>query len=145
MRALIGALGAGGRSAGWLATAITLCAGGLLVASGAIHLHLWSTGYSQIATIGPLFLMQGIVSIVLGLAAVAFRRVWVMLIGFAMACGTIGGFLLSVNVGLFGFQDSWGVPSATAAFVVEVVAAALFAGAAALTFARTRRRRVAAR
>jgi hypothetical protein len=124
-----------------LATVLTLCAGGLLIASGAIHLHLWSSGYSQIATIGPLFLMQGIVSIVLGLAAAAFRRAWAMLIGFAMACGTIAGFLLSVNIGLFGFQDTWDAADAKTAFVVEVISAALFAIAAVLAIARNLPRR----
>jgi hypothetical protein len=41
------------------------------------------------------------------------------------------GFLLSVNVGLLGFQDSWSAPFATTAFTDEAVGVVvLFAAAA---------------
>lgn len=97
----------------------------LLVWSGIIHLHLWATGYRQIATIGPLFLVQGIVGLVLAVVIALFRRLVLLLSGAAFALGTIGGLLLSVHVGLFGFRDSLSAPFAVESLVVEAVAGAV--------------------
>jgi hypothetical protein len=125
-------LTAGGRNAGWFATLVILAAAALLIVSGVIHLHLWDTGYSQIPTIGPLFLFQGIAAIVIGAGAALFRRAWLVVPSFAMAVATLGGFLITVNWGLFGFQDTWSAPYATTAFEVEVASGALFGLAAVL-------------
>jgi hypothetical protein len=53
--------------------------GGLLIATGAIHLDLYLTGYSSIPTIGWLFLLQviaafGLGAAVLGVGAGCLRR-----------------------------------------------------------------------
>jgi hypothetical protein len=117
-------------------TATVLCVAGavLLVVSAVIHLHLWSTGYRHIPTIGPLFLLQGIVGIALALLVAGTRRGWAALIGAGFAASTIGGLVLSVEVGLFGFKDSITAPDATLSLVVEsaavlVLAAAVLVGA----------------
>ena len=104
--------------------ATLLCGAGsaLLIASAAIHLHLWSTGYDQIPTIGPLFLVQGIAGIVVALLVAISRHFLVALAGALFAAGTIGGFLVSVEFGLFGFQDSLSAPYATMSLVVESAA-----------------------
>ncbi len=96
---------------------------GLLIWSAVIHLHLWSTGYRHIATIGPLFLLQGVLGIVLAVGIAVVRRPLALAAGALFAVGTIGGLLLSVNVGLFGFQDSLSAPFAVQSLVVEIVAA----------------------
>ena len=107
-----------------------------LVLSAVIHIHLWSQSYQHIPTIGPLFLIQGIAGIGLAITVSVFRHL-VILIGAALfAISTIGGLLLSVYVGLFGFQDSLGAPYATMSLVFEAVAFAVLAGAALLTVAR---------
>ena len=101
--------------------------GGLLVWSAAIHYHLWSEpdGYRSIATIGPLFLLQSIAGLVIGVGIVVVRRLWAALLGIGFAASTVAGFLISVTHGLFGFQDSWLAPFATQAFAIEVGAAGL--------------------
>jgi hypothetical protein len=105
----------------------------LLVASAVIHLHLWSQGYQHISTIGPLFLIQGIAGIIIAIGVAVFRR-FVVLTGAAIfAIGTIGGLLISVYVGLFGFQDSLSAPFATASLVIEAVAFVALVSAASLT------------
>jgi len=91
--------------------------------SASVHLHLWVDGYSGIATIGPLFLLQAISGYVLAVAILVLRRPVVALAGAGFLLATMAGFLLSVNVGLFGFQDSWSAPWATTAFAVEGVGA----------------------
>lgn len=96
---------------------------GLLVWSAVIHLHLWSAGYRHIPTIGPLFLLQGVLGIVLAVGIAVVRHPLALVAGALFAVGTIGGLLLSVNVGLFGFQDSLSAPFAVQSLVVEIVAA----------------------
>jgi predicted lipoprotein with Yx(FWY)xxD motif len=87
---------------------------GLLIATAAIHLDLYLTGYRTIPTIGWLFLLQVIAAFGLGLAVLAIpRRLAAVLpatrlaaaagAGFALA--TLGGYLLSVWIGLFGFKE----------------------------------------
>ena len=108
------------KSTGWVATAAYVVGGLLLVCSAYIHVRLWkSEGYRHIPTIGPLFIVQSIVGMVIGVAVVAVRRVWVAVLGAGFAVSTMAGFLLSVEVGLFGFQDTWSAPFAKEAFLIE--------------------------
>jgi hypothetical protein len=119
------------------ATAAFALGGGLLVWSGAIHYHLWSEpdGYRSIATIGPLFLLQSIAGIVIGVGVAVVRRLWAALLGIGFAAATVAGFLVSVTHGLFGFKESWLAPFATQAFAIEVVAAGLLVIAGVLCLA----------
>jgi hypothetical protein len=93
--------------------------------SASIHLHLWLDGYSAIATIGPLFLLQAISGYGLALALVAFRRLLVAVAGAGFLIATLVAFMLSVNGGLFGFEEQWSAPFATVAFVDEALGAAV--------------------
>ena len=88
--------------------------------------------YRSIPTIGPLFLLQSIAGLVIGIGAVVVRRLWAAIIGLGFALSTIAGFLLSVGVGLFGFKDSWLAPFAKESFTIEILAAAVFIAAATL-------------
>lgn len=110
-----------------------------LILSATIHLHLWSQSYRHIPTIGPLFVIQGISGIVLAITISIFRRLVILIGGALFAIGTIGGLLLSVYVGLFGFQDSLSAPYAGMSLVIEAIAFAALAGAAVLTVARVPR------
>jgi len=116
------------------ATAAYTLGGLLLIWSAGIHFHLWSEtdGYRSIPTIGPLFLMQSIAALAIGVGVVAVRRVWAAVIGIGFALATIAGFLLSVARGLFGFKDSWLAPFAQEAFTVEILAAVVLTAAAVL-------------
>ncbi len=105
----------------------------LLVLSAVIHLHLWSQSYRHIPTIGPLFLIQGIVGIALAALVAVFRRLLVFAGAALFAIGTIGGLLLSVYVGLFGFQDSLSAPYAVTSLILEAIAFVVLGAAAALT------------
>jgi hypothetical protein len=69
--ALRGPAGLASPAARWAVTALAMAGAGLLVWSGVIHLQLWSDGYRGISVIGPLFLIQGIASIVLAVALAA--------------------------------------------------------------------------
>jgi predicted lipoprotein with Yx(FWY)xxD motif len=108
---------------------------GLLIATAAIHLDLYLTGYRTIPTIGWLFLLQVIAAFGLGLAvlaipsrfAIASRLAAAAGAGFALA--TLGGYLLSVWTGLFGFKEVR-TTAGIVAGVVEVVAFVVLAALA---------------
>ncbi|HEX5113979.1 MAG TPA: hypothetical protein VFW65_02155 [Pseudonocardiaceae bacterium] len=78
---------------------------GLLIASAGVHLDLYVTGYRTIPTIGWLFLVQVIVGLVLGLAVLVSGRRLVAAAGALFALATLGGFLITVQFGLFGFRE----------------------------------------
>jgi hypothetical protein len=106
-------------------------AGALLVAlSALIHLHLWSTGYRQIHIIGPLFLLQAIAGLVVAAAVAASRHYLMALAGALFVAGTIAGLVISVEVGLFGFRDSFSAPYAINSVIVEALAVVVLASAA---------------
>jgi predicted lipoprotein with Yx(FWY)xxD motif len=119
---------------------------GLLIAAGAIHLDLYLTGYRTIPTIGWLFLLQVIAAFGLGLAVLAIglrpvvglrsviagRVAAAAGAGFALA--TLGGYLLSIWTGLFGFKEV----RTTAGLVAGLIDVAAFAVLAALALAPAR-------
>ncbi len=103
----------------------------LLAATAAIHLDLYLTGYNTIPTIGWLFLLQIIAAFLLALtvAVTGDRLVAALAAGFAIA--TLGGYLLSMWIGLFGFKEVRTTAGVVAA-VIEVAAFAVLAGLALL-------------
>ena len=124
------------RIARWTVLALTATGAGFLVWSGVIHLELWSDGYKDISVIGPLFLVQGIASIALAAAIVAFRWLALLVAGAVAGVSTAVGLLLTVYVGLFGYTESLTVPYATLSLAVEFTAAfVLLAGAVLLALA----------
>jgi predicted lipoprotein with Yx(FWY)xxD motif len=108
---------------------------GLLIATAAIHLDLYLTGYRTIPTIGWLFLLQVIAAFGLGLAVLAIPSRLVIASRLAAAAGagfalaTLGGYLLSVWTGLFGFKEVR-TTAGIVAGVVEVVAFVVLAALA---------------
>jgi len=78
---------------------------GLLIAIAAIHLDLYLTGYNTIPTIGPLFLFQVVVAFALGGLTLVTRSRLVAAAGALFALSTLGGYLLTVQFGLFGFRE----------------------------------------
>lgn len=117
---------------------------GLLAWMGWIHLHLWSEGYKHIGTIGPLFMANfvGATAVALVLLSVPRRDLvaGAAAAGAGLAIGTLGGLALSINVGLFGFTDSWNAPFAHLSLAVEVAAAVVLLATAAGAALKPRRR-----
>jgi len=117
-----------------LRTLLRLAGAGLLAATAAIHLDLYLTGYRSIPTIGWLFLLQVIAAFALAAAvlATAFARGdglvprLVAAAGAGFAVATLGGYLLSLWIGLFGFKEVR-TTAGTVAGVIEVAAFAVLA------------------
>jgi predicted lipoprotein with Yx(FWY)xxD motif len=104
---------------------------GLLAATGAIHLDLYLTGYRSIPVIGWLFLLQVITAFGLAVAVLATGSRLLAAVGAGFALATLGGYLLSIWVGLFGFQEI----RTTAGIVAGVIEVAVFAALAAFAAA----------
>jgi hypothetical protein len=94
----------------------------LIMASAAIHLHLWATGYRHIGTIGPLFFAQGAVGILLAIVIALVRRIFVALVGALFSLASVVGLLLASHGGLFGYRTTMSVPWAKTALAIEIAA-----------------------
>jgi predicted lipoprotein with Yx(FWY)xxD motif len=108
---------------GLLRPALRVAGAGLLAADASIHLDLYVTGFKNIPTIGWLFLFQVIAGF--GLAAVVLatgNRVAAAL-GAGFVVSTLGGYLLAIWVGLFGFTEV----RTTAGIVAGILEVAAFA------------------
>jgi hypothetical protein len=113
---------------------------GLLVWMGGIHLHLWSTGYKHLPTIGTLFILNFVGAVVLAAAVLVSPRRFLALpsaAGALMAAATLVSLAISINVGLFGFTDFLDAPFVRLSIWVEsaafLVLGATTAGAVMLT------------
>src|SRR5580692_11673125 len=137
-----GAAGQAGREhrkppGGWPRAVERVVGSGLLIATAAIHLDLYLTGYRTIPTIGWLFLLQVIAAFGLGLAVLVIPSRLVLpgrlaaAAGAGFALATLAGYLLSVWIGLFGFKEV----RTTAGIVAGVVEVAAFVVLAALALA----------
>ena len=120
---------------GWPTVVLRVVGSGLLIVTAAIHLDLYLAGYRTIPTIGWLFLLQVIAAFGLGLAVLAIPRRLVIPSRLAAAAGAgfalaiLGGYLLSVWIGLFGFKEVR-TGAGIAAGLVEVAAFAVLAALA---------------
>ena len=104
-------------------TGLRVAGAALLVATAGIHLDLYLTGYRSIPTIGWLFLLQVIAAFVLALAVLVSGSRLAAAAGAGFALSTLGGYLLSVWIGLFGFKEV----RTTAGIVAGVIEVAAFA------------------
>ena len=111
------------RSVGWLRPALRIAGAGLLTATAAIHLDLYLTGFKNIPTIGWLFLLQVITGFALAVLVLATGNQAVAALGAGFAVATLGGYLLSIWFGLFGFKEV----RTTAGIVAGIIEVAAFA------------------
>jgi plastocyanin len=94
----------------------------LLAVTAGIHLDLYLTSYRHIPTIGWLFLLQIIAAVLLAIAVVVVPGPLAPAAGAGFAISTLGGYLLTLWVGLFGFQEV----RTTAGLVAGLVEVAAF-------------------
>ena len=103
-----------------------LTAAGLLL-SADVHLVLYLEGYRDIVVVGPLFLLNAVSGIALGLLVLTWRH-WLPLLG-AIGFGalTLAAFYVSTTVGFFGVRETVGgtqqVLAAASEWVVVVTGA----------------------
>jgi hypothetical protein len=126
----------------FLATLVLRLVGvGLLTWVAVIHLHLWTEGYRDIPTVGPLFLADAVGGFVLAAVLLVWPRPLAGLLGAGFMISTLGGLILSLNFSLFGFRESSGASFVTETIILESVGAvALLAWSVAVWLGWTRSR-----
>ena len=97
-----------------------LVAAVLILGGGAVHLQLWSGGYRAIPRIGPWFMANVIISVVLAIALFVRndRRVALAAIVFSLA--SLGALVMSRTIGIFGFIERGWTSSVVQATAAEV-------------------------
>jgi hypothetical protein len=107
--------------------------------SGVVHAYLYTSGYRDIPTVGPAFLLQGSVFCALALLILIGGPPWLQLVAAVGAAGSLVAFALSRTIGLFGFIETGWQPSPYTwlSVVAEVMTILLVAAA----FIRRRARR----
>jgi hypothetical protein len=100
-----------------------MAAAGVLL-SGVVHLWLWFDGFRDIAWIGPLFMLNAVAGVVIAVLVVWWRSWFSALLAAGFGATTLGAFLLSATVGLFGVHElllgTWQVVAAVAEIVAVV-------------------------
>lgn len=103
-----------------------------ILTAGAVHFDLWvAGGYRAIHVIGPLFLANTIAAVVIAAALLARPGLLTATAGLLYAASTLGAFLLSVYVGLFGFTEVLVGTTQLVAGIAELTAIALLVPAVA--------------
>jgi len=108
------------QSLSWQWLVLRVVGAGLLVATAAIHLDLSLAGYRTIPTIGWLFLLQVISAFGLGAIILVSDNRLASAAGAGFALATLGAYLLSLRIDLFGFREVRTTAGIVAA-VIEVV------------------------
>lgn len=103
-----------------------------MVATAAIHLHLWLNGYRHVPNLDVLFLAQAVTGFVLGPIIAVGRQLVLMLGGAVFMAAAAGGLILSATVGFVGIHDGLDVPWATPSLAVELAGFILFTAASAI-------------
>ena len=105
-----------------------------VLVSAAVHLWLWFDGFADIEVIGPLFLLNAAAGAAIAAVLVTWRHWLPLLAAIGFGAATLGAFILSTTVGLFGVNERWAGWAVWTAAVSEAVA--VVAGAAALVAER---------
>jgi hypothetical protein len=97
-----------------------LVAAVLILAGGAVHLQLWRGGYRGIPRIGPWFMANVIISVLLAVALLVRDDARVALAGVAFSLASLGALVMSRTVGIFGFTEKTWTASVVRATGAEV-------------------------
>jgi hypothetical protein len=93
----------------------------LLAWIGYIHLHLWQEGYRHIPTNGPLFLLDAVAGFILAAVLLTWPRPLAGLLAAGYTAATLGALIISLSVGLFGFQESFSASYVTESLTIESI------------------------
>lgn len=89
---------------------------------GYIHLHLWQEGYRQIPVNGPLFLLAAIAAFALAAILLIWPRPLAGLAAAGFSASTLGALIISLTIGLFGFNESIHASFVVQSLVIETIA-----------------------
>jgi hypothetical protein len=82
-----------------------LAAAGVFLAA-VVHLDLWVQGFRSIATIGPLFMLNFVAGMTIGVGVLVWRHWLPGLAAAGFGAATVAAFWISVIHGLFGVKET---------------------------------------
>ena len=98
-----------------------LAAAAALVSAG-VHLYLWFDGMREVHVVGPAFLVNAAAGCAIAVLLVTWRHWAPLLLVVGFGASTLGAFVISATVGLFGVHERWTGGSVLTAAAAEVVA-----------------------
>jgi hypothetical protein len=116
----------------YLADALRGLTAAAVLLSAVVHLDLYEEGFSDLATIGPLFMLNFVGGVVIGTAIVVWRHWLPVFLGAGFGALTVAAYWVSVVHGLFGVKEVTGGWSEILASSAEYAAVVLGLGATAL-------------
>jgi len=78
-----------------------------VLVSAAMHLYLWIDGYRDIEVIGPAFLLNAVGGAVIAVLVLVWDHWLPALLTLGFGASTLGAFVVSTTVGLFGVEEQW--------------------------------------
>jgi hypothetical protein len=105
-----------------------------LVVVAFVHLHLYAVSYHFIPTIGPLFILAGVLAILGAVAVLVRPSRMVGLAGAVFCLGTLVAYVLALLLpnGIFGFHEPYLISGSQVAYEGVIVMLAEVVGAVAL-------------
>lgn len=95
-----------------------LAAAGVFLAA-VVHLDLWVQGFRSISTIGPLFMLNFVAGMIIGVGVLVWRHWLPALLAAGFGAATVIAFWISVVHGLFGVKETTSGSSEILAEVAE--------------------------
>jgi fluoride ion exporter CrcB/FEX len=78
-----------------------------VLVSVAVHLQLWFDGVRHQHVIGPAFMVNVVGGLVIAVLVVGWQHWLPVLLAIGFGVSTLGAFITSATVGLFGIHDHW--------------------------------------
>ena len=82
-----------------------LAAAGVFLAA-VVHLDLWAQGFRSVSTIGPLFMLDFVAGMIIGVSVLVWRHWLPALAAAGFGAATVIAFWISVVHGLFGVREA---------------------------------------
>jgi hypothetical protein len=102
---------------------LTALAAVAVLVSAVVHLLLWFDGVRDQHVIGPAFLLNAVGGAVIAVLLVVWRGHWIPpFLAAGFGASTLGAFVISATVGLFGVHEQWTGGYVWTAAISEAVA-----------------------
>lgn len=90
--------------------------------SAGIHLKLWFDGTRHLDVVGPAFMLNAVAGVVIGVLLLTWRSWIPLFLAAGFGASTLGAFVISATVGLYGVNESFSGSYEWTSVVVEAVA-----------------------
>ena len=95
-----------------------------VLVSAYVHLKLWLDGFRDLHVVGPAFMINAVAGLLIAVALVWWRHWLPPLLAAGFGASTLGAFIISATVGLYGVHERWVGSYVWAAAISEVLALA---------------------